>query len=199
MTHKEIAKRLRGLVIAARNQHQYQTADRMEELADELDPGRPEPGTVVWCIWFDNDEPVNRLFLSESDAREYKDSNPCLITGMVAPLRLPTRILAPGEVAVKVPPVSEWPDDALRIDSEPYYRMSGTYTKATGHQVTLITRAEAERMEANEDHPDPGEEALSDMLQERIDRVVDYIATINEAGNTELLRLVQILTGEAER
>ena len=48
MNKTDIAKRLRGLAIRSHNEGKHQTADHITELADELDPPRPEPGTVVW-------------------------------------------------------------------------------------------------------------------------------------------------------
>jgi len=136
MTNKEIAERLRKIM------NMY-SVDKLQQLANELDPPRPEPGTVVWWRYPDDGEWFPGVAKPDGveDHSDYPDWDEIEWK--------PARILAPDEVAVKVPPVSEWPNEAFRIDSEPYYRMQGWSKKTIGQYVTLITRAEAESMEAD--------------------------------------------------
>jgi len=112
----------------------------INKLADELDPPRPEPGTVVlyalpksddWCAGWWTGKSVfdfaSQLHLDPSNLRIK-----------------PARILADDEVAVKVPPVSEWPENAGQV-----LAMYATVTSARVAPLTqIITRAEAEHMEA---------------------------------------------------
>ena len=111
----------------------------MMNLADELDP--PEPSTVVYTIIIEGGKPVDDLFLSSEDAYAYVEEN-WITEYYILPLMLPAHILKPDEVAVKVPPVSEWPESATDI----VMHYSNEYN--LGNIGIAITRAEAERMEA---------------------------------------------------
>jgi hypothetical protein len=141
MTKKDIAERLREII--AYQQHPY---TRMEELADELDPPRPEPGTVVWC--HQESWPSDQWEIATSAEQGV------YITGHGAALPWdsirwkPARILADDEVAVKVPLVREWPDDSECVEVALIYDRH-THLKYAQH---VITRAEAEAREAGDDN-----------------------------------------------
>ncbi len=129
MTNKQIAERLRTRVT------DHYDAVR---LADELDPPRPEPGTVVencfgtapyGIVSHENDG--NVIVLTIHGAYNYNEQ------------WKPARILAPDEVAVKVPPMWDWPTGGESIDAVYETNMVGTT-----YYDTIITRVEAERMEA---------------------------------------------------
>lgn len=128
MTNAEIAAVLR------RGQ-----AEEQRKLADELDPPRPEPGTVVWWRYKEG----TYWWLAEIA----KDGKGLRWPSRTIPFEeiewKPVRILAPDEVAVKVPPVSEWPPLSVGL-ALMYYPDNGHHE---GYK-RLITRAEAERMEA---------------------------------------------------
>jgi hypothetical protein len=132
MTHKEIAEQLRNMPsCSASGELVYK--ERCVELADKIDPPKPEPGTVVW--W--------RLRNTDDDW----SIGEVLGKGGVSGLPWgeiewkPARILAPDEVAVKIPSVSEWPSTWAELRWEP------TYNANEISRRTIITRAEAERME----------------------------------------------------
>jgi len=146
MTNKETAKRLREIAdeIAAARINGF--GNRLIDLANELDPTRPLTGTVVW--WKRHD--YTKWNLGYVADRQYG----------VVPLNdeigfddyylpwadvewKPARILADDEVAVKIPPVSEWPDNAGQV-----LAMYATVTSARVAPLRqIITRDEAERME----------------------------------------------------
>ena len=142
MTDKEIAERLRDMS----NRIGSLTQASLTELADELDPPRPEPGTVVW--WRDAEG------LGEWSLGQINNNRKVEFFGAWKELDLeavqikPARIAKPMQEIVDIPPVSEWPKGALRIDSEPYYRFLGTETRSTGQHLTITTRTQAERREA---------------------------------------------------
>ncbi len=144
MTHKEIAERLRG--IAEREGVPYRQTIRglnAIELANELDPPKPERGSVVWWSCWDGPWTIGLMHMDGSDIIVRDDGSHVNIDEVKWK---PARICAPDEVPVKILPVSEWPQDASELalvfwdsfyrddpDSEPEWR---------------IARDEAERMEA---------------------------------------------------
>ena len=108
MTNKEIADRLRGMV--GRKYIDMPGLDQaVRSFADELDPPRPEPGTVVWWRYKTaDDEEFWKLGEVHIDGWVYA-------FGSTAP-RLwkeieykPARILGPDEVAVEVTPNEQRP------------------------------------------------------------------------------------------
>jgi hypothetical protein len=141
MNAKEIAERLRA--IADKPLMIHDPRAELSSLANELDPPRPEPGTVVWwqvrC-----DEPLALGFVGYDERVYAKDGTSYPIYSLI--VIKPARILAPDEVAIKVPPVSEWPETSDCLEAC-FYSWPKNGLK-TG--LTIITRAEAERMEATE-------------------------------------------------
>lgn len=122
MTHKEIAKRL-GAMLEHHKVGSFKLGEEIIKLRDELDPPRPEPGTVVWWAyandtwrWFLGYTRTDGI-LSLNDPDSVRDE---YVLEWDDVMWKPAYIIAPDEVAVKVPPVSECPDGAIRIDSEPY-------------------------------------------------------------------------------
>ena len=140
MTNKEIAERLRE--IATARAFTMENRQAVEDIADTLDPPRPEPGTVVWwnydrakhdLEWKIGIVTDDGLLIVAADGDKHF---------LHHTITKPARILAPDEVAVKVPPVSEWPEWAQDIE----WRYGGE-VGCTLHRP-IITRDEAERMEA---------------------------------------------------
>ena len=142
MTETEIAERLRDMS----NRIGSLTQASLTELADELDPPRPEPGTVVW--WRDCDGPWHRGLSTLIGIVRVTLDGEMQTYGWDEIEYKPARIAKPMQEIVDIPPVSEWPKGALRIDSEPYYRFLGTETRSTGQHLTITTRTQAERREA---------------------------------------------------
>jgi hypothetical protein len=135
MNAKDLATKLRELPsCSASGELVYKK--HILALADELDPLYPEPGTVVvrdgvYGLMFDKDGLVYCV-----------EEGSGAVSGYIHGWK-PARILAPDEVAIKVPPVSEWPEESTKIG---WYFADGS---AFVHG-DIITRAEAERMEATE-------------------------------------------------
>jgi hypothetical protein len=146
MKDKEIADRLRGLVIRLRNEGKYQTADHIEELADEIYPPTPtpEPGEVVWVRWKYNHEYGWQL--AEVDENGGVD-----LFGTVGVFPLeelewkPAHILADDEVPVKIPPTHTW--GPMATDLEIVLRYWDVQANDQEERAHLITRAEAEERE----------------------------------------------------
>ena len=102
MMNKEIAERLRDMT----NRIGSLTAESLKELADELDPPKPEPGTVVWWRWVGSNQRMYERtghFRGDGVVDAYGDFHRDFAVECK-----PAHILAQDEVAVKVPPVSEW-------------------------------------------------------------------------------------------
>ena len=141
MTHKEIAERLRDMS----NRVGSLTQSSLAELADDLDPPRPEPGTVVWwrvaaddkwrlgCVLNYGIVPVDNLLACwnwDFKGLEYK----------------PARIAGPMQEIVDIPPVSEWPRGANAVNA--VYETGYIGTTYIGE---IITRDEAARREDRDD------------------------------------------------
>ena len=137
MTEREIADRIRATLTV------HSDPD-LARLADELDPPRPEPGTVVWwshandtgsqylgyvvdrgIASLHHPESVRDNYVVEWDNIEWK----------------PARIAGPMQEIVDIPPTREWDDNDLDI------RVFIPGTEIMYHRVT-ITRDEAARREA---------------------------------------------------
>jgi hypothetical protein len=144
MTNKEIAARLRS--VAKLESSGSITKSRLHEIADELDPPRPEPGTVVWWKFGTDDDEyrIGQVNDSGTGVRGvYWNSTPAYWKHIDYK---PARILAPDEVAVKVPPVEEWTPNATAIGVYMSYGDSGCVKLRD-----VITRAEAEAREVSDD------------------------------------------------
>ena len=142
MTNKEIADRLRGLIDATSNG--IVLSEYIQRIADELDPPRPSPGTVVWWRHIPRDGvivdwttgvvvPDNKAGIYSQygwyawDEIEYK----------------PARIAGPMQEIIDIPPVSEWPEKTDDVN------IWAQYTSGLrGEVLKRITRAEAKRREA---------------------------------------------------
>jgi hypothetical protein len=140
MTNKEIAEKLRHVA-------DYNLSyAHLRDLANELDPPRPEPGTVVWYKftrepeWSLKERWRLGIVTVEGDALWTVTHDLVLLCDVEYK---PARILADDEVAVKVPPVSEWPQGANAIVWE--YNFPHRPSDRSG---MVITRAEAEAREA---------------------------------------------------
>jgi hypothetical protein len=142
MTHKQIANRLREIIQGERP-HPY---TQLELLADTLDPPRPEPREfVLWRYIIRADtmdfipaivaEGGDGVIDSEQEFHEWCDIE-----------WKPARILAPNEVAVKVPPTQTW--GHRTTDVEIVLRYWDVQNEDHSERVQLITRAEAEAQEA---------------------------------------------------
>jgi hypothetical protein len=106
MTNKERAEQLRDIAQEMRVA-EMPIPHQIEEVADELDPPRPELGTVVWCLT-DFDVEPEKLFLSKEKAEEYNREH---FGGdnLIFQMWLPGRILADDEA-----------DEALAADYQNY-------------------------------------------------------------------------------
>ena len=137
MTEREIADRIRATLTV------HSDLD-LWRLADELDPPRPKPGTVVWWRW------TNRKCERGWSIGQVADNGRGVCIDIYsfkvsAEWRYiewkPARIAGPMQEIVDIPPVSEWPDDVGSITQ----RMI-PHRSRTSH--TIITRDEAARREA---------------------------------------------------
>jgi hypothetical protein len=137
MTNKKIAERIRN-IIQGEEPHPY---TRMERLADELDPPRPEPGTVVWMESgrYGITAKKGILTVSENGFGRFIpwDQEP-----MIDPQ--PARMLADDEVAAIVPSIGA-PFDYLILKW--HYVCNGRDWGTADAGVTL-TSDDVERMEA---------------------------------------------------
>jgi len=138
MTTKEIAERLRS--VAKLESSGSITKSRLHEIADELDPQGPEPGTVVWWRLVDTDDSWSIGEVHGKNGVSGSQYRPYLRWDEIE--WKPARILAPDEVAVKVPPVEEWTPNATAIGVYMSYGDSGCVKLRD-----VITRAEAEARE----------------------------------------------------
>ena len=146
MTNKEIAERLREIADRLRDlidgtSNGIVLSEYIQRIVDELDPPRPEPGTVVWWRFIGAlayhgwehgvvDKSLKGIWSSD---------------GLVHWSRIewkPTRIAGPMQEIVDIPPVSEWPEKTDDVN------IWAQYTSGLrGEVLKRITRAEAERRE----------------------------------------------------
>jgi len=142
MTNKEIAERLRKIVD---RQEKLLGAGgsvtEIRQIADELDPPRPEPGTYVWWRYTHNRS--LGWYLGEYRESGVDHFGSVYLVPWSDIEWKPARILADDEVAVKVPPVEEWTPNATAIGIYMSYGDSGCVKLRD-----IITRAEAEAQEA---------------------------------------------------
>jgi hypothetical protein len=136
MTNKEIAEIGRQCL----NVRDY---DRLHQLFDELDPPRPESGSIVRFISGDYGIATERGIVTASE-----DNRADFIPWDDVPIikETPVRILADDEVAVKVPLVEDWTPNATAIGLYMSYGDSGAVKLRD-----VITRAEAEAREVSDD------------------------------------------------
>ena len=140
MTHKEIAKRLRGLIDATSNG--IVLSESIQRIADELDPPRPEPGTVVW--WQDDEG------LGDPALGQVNEHGCIEMFGTIRELELsevkwwPVRIAGPMQEIVDIPPLREWPDNADYAELRLHYGRG----EMTTNVRFGITRDEAARRQA---------------------------------------------------
>ena len=140
MTHKEIAERLRDMS----NRIGSLTQSSLAELADELDPPLPEPGTVVWWRFIGAlayhgwehgvvDKSLKGVWSSDGLVHwsriEYK----------------PARIAGPMQEIVDIPPVKDWPRNCDEVELKWHYDDRDFMSGSAG---ATITRGEAARREA---------------------------------------------------
>jgi hypothetical protein len=139
VTNKEIAKRLRYIA------ENGLTDSFLFTIANELDPPNPEPWTVVWIRW-------RREAYAEWKLAQVNEVSGVDLFGTIGEFPLeelewkPARILADDEVAVKVPPVSEWPEDAWVIEAA--YTIKGGGARFFAE---IIHRTEAEAREVGDE------------------------------------------------
>jgi len=153
MTDKEIAERLDTML--KHKVGSFKLGEEIMKLRDELAPPRPEPGTVLrWRI-----EPGTAVWW-RMDGGEWQtgiiSANEQIVDAEIDAYELgevewkPARILADDEVRVRVPPVSEWPDEAEELHCDSWFANRGKRFMRRSKGIT-ITREEAERMEARDD------------------------------------------------
>ena len=137
MTDKERAERLRKVATAPTLTIEGRQA--LVEVADELDPPRPEPGTVVW--WTD-DEGLGDPVLGQIDAYGHIELFGTTDTVIARDVKWwPACIAGPMQEIVGIPPVKDWPED-----SETLITLFEGEKRAHRHR-DVITRAEAARRE----------------------------------------------------
>lgn len=147
MTDKETAERLDAILAEDNNwSSSRKLTEMVKALRDELYPPRPKPGTVVWWRWT-NRSAVRDWSIGQVDKTGkgvYVDIYSLKIAEWKYIEAKPARILAPDEVAVKVPPVKSWGGIAVLHVQVRSPQGGVTFSDRT------ITRAEAERMETTE-------------------------------------------------
>jgi hypothetical protein len=142
MTHKETAERLRS--IADLSSTGGVAKCLLHDIANKLDPPKPEPWTVFWFRWKDS---LSEWKLAEANEVGGFDMFGTIIDGSFDDIEWkPARILAPDEVAVKIPPVKKWPISAHAI----YIHFVDDTKRNAGEIGCVITHAEAEQMEGEQ-------------------------------------------------
>jgi hypothetical protein len=142
MTHKDIAERLREIIAYQQDPH-----TRMEELADELDPPRPEPGTVVWYkftrepAWSLKERWRLGIVTVEGDALWTVTHDLVLLCDVEYK---PARILADDEVPATVPSIRA-PFDYLILK---WHYVCNGRDWGTADAGVRLTSDDVERMEA---------------------------------------------------
>ena len=123
--------------------------DEMREYADALDPPYKVDRSLRGWVMIEYDSGVKQVLHAEEHGLTESDQRHAgLITWdevekygwKVTKLH----ILQPGEVTVKIPPVSKWPERAIGIEWR-YYKPDAFYPANT----PIITREHAECMEAD--------------------------------------------------
>ena len=138
MTNKETAERLRKLIDGTSNG--IVLSEAIQNIADELDPPRPEPGTVVW--WRDA-EGLGEWCLGQiNNNRKVEFFGAWKELDLEAIQIKPARIAGPMQEIVDIPPVKDWPEYALT-----YYAAFMDAGEAID-PVIILTRDEAARREA---------------------------------------------------
>jgi len=139
MTNKEIVERLRKMSVSIAGRD-MPTAMAIEAFANELDPPRPEPGTIVW--WQDAEDLSDPVL---GQANEYGFIE-MFGTGKALDWReikwWPARIAGPMQEIVDIPPVSEWPMAATDIQMF-YVDKNRHFLSPFGPIGRVITRDEA--------------------------------------------------------
>ena len=149
MTNKEIAERLDKILAADNNwSSSRKLTEMVKALRYELDPLLPTPGTIVW--WRYGLRPDSNKWLGWNLGIANARGEIIRIDGHT--LRVsegvkwkPAHILASDEVAVKVPPVSQWGPRVTSI--EVFLKYWQTHEDGMITKAKSITRAEAECME----------------------------------------------------
>ena len=143
MTNAEIAHRLRCLMDV------YGDMGELQHLANELDPPKPEPGAAVW-YWLDEDDGPHIGVVEENTARSWARTQWGGFADLDECRWEPARILGPRQVAVDIPPTSEWWSswDYVDIQYVPRDRVRYPFGAVT---LYTLTREEAGRMEAEDD------------------------------------------------
>ena len=140
MTNKEIADRIRATLTV-------HSDPELAKLADELDPPRPEPGTVVW--WRGSVDDTWHLGCVVVYGIVPADNiNACWNWGFKGLEWKPARIAGPMQEIVDVPPVSEWLVDAVDMTLSWNRRVRDGKVPVPIPYKTIITRDEAARREA---------------------------------------------------
>ncbi len=151
MTDKETAERLRKLIDGTSNG--IVLSEAIQNIADELDPPWPEPGTVVWWRGMARGASKEWKLGEAGYGRVYQfGSSHGIPLGTIE--WKPSRALASDEVAVKVPPVSQWGPRVTSIEVLLKYWQMGEEGMIIKEK--LITRAEAVCMEDKDEYRTTG-------------------------------------------
>jgi hypothetical protein len=119
--------------------------DEMRDYADALDPpyrlDRSLRGLVMAVV-----TSAESIYWADDDGlHQFLGGVKCITWDEVVDRRYKVtklRILQPGEVVAKIPPVAEWPDEAYT------YTVGGWFRDDLRRHQQVISRLEAERMEA---------------------------------------------------
>ena len=132
MTKKEIADRIRATLTV-------HSDPELVKLADELDPPRPEPGTVVW---FPIDEECG--VVADNGRGVYTSCGELVLWASLQEGTRPARIAGPMQETATIPPLDQWPEDAK------YCEVAIVFDRHTNSRRVqhVIDRKEAERREA---------------------------------------------------
>ena len=130
-------------------QVQGRLSKMIRDKADELDPPRPEPGTVVW--WRDAEG------LGEWSLGQINNNRKVEFFGAWKELDLeavqikPARIAGTMQEIVGIPPVNEWPLTATAVQMF-YVDKTRRFLCPVGSIGRVITRDEAARREVEAEH-----------------------------------------------
>ena len=118
MTNKEIAGRLRTLLRENSGPGTF-AFQRIREFADELDPPyKLDRSLRGWVMVVTVDGQYGILRAEQDGLYTFRGGMHCVAWDLADEAKYqvtPIRVLQPGEVAVKIAPVSEWPRSATYI------------------------------------------------------------------------------------
>lgn len=156
---KQLAERLRSIENKIGFTHIEDARMELDGVIEELDPPKPEPGTVVWWKASKYDRRRYGLVVSHTTGINavVMDTGGELLFDEIGKQGIDwdvVRIPARDEVVIKIPPAREWPKYAvdLTLYWTPDIIRRGKAPHAYPYPYkTIITRNKAECVEANDE------------------------------------------------